>query len=71
MSARVQCENCEFLWYGATAAHGLSILGHCPRCGGGLKFRDQPGERSAAPAGAVASDLEPAQVLGMPHGWGR
>jgi hypothetical protein len=68
--ARVNCENCEFLWYGATAAHGLSIIGHCPRCGGGLHFCDQPGDASA-PAATVAPDLEPAHVLGRPQGWDR
>jgi hypothetical protein len=76
--ARVQCANCEFLWYGATAAHGLSIIGHCPRCGGSLQFRDEPSGASIVAAAPVALDLEPAQVdlepaqvLGTPQTWGR
>jgi NAD-dependent SIR2 family protein deacetylase len=69
--ARVQCEKCEFCWYGATAAHGLSIIGHCPRCGGGLHFRDEPGGPSVVAAGPAALDLEPAQVLGTPKTWAR
>jgi NAD-dependent SIR2 family protein deacetylase len=75
-AARVQCETCEFLWYGATAAHGLSIIGHCPRCGGSLQFREEPGSSSAVAAGPATLDpepahLEPAQVLGAPQTWNR
>jgi hypothetical protein len=31
---RVRCRQCDFRWYGEIAAHGLSVLGSCPRCGG-------------------------------------
>ena len=83
--ARVLCEECGFLWYGATAAHGLSIIGHCPRCGGSLSFRDHSGApaegasadpvvhmpRAAVHAEESRLDLEPAHVLGTPQSWAR
>jgi hypothetical protein len=69
--ARVLCEDCGFLWYGATAVHGLSIIGHCPRCGGSLHFRDEPNGSSDVVAGAVDEMLDPAKVLGTPQSWDR
>jgi hypothetical protein len=66
--ARVRCQGCEFLWYGTIAAHGLSVIGSCPRCGGALEFRE-----SAAPAGApvgeapgALDEVQPWRVLGVP-----
>ena len=66
--ALASCEDCGREWHGATAAHGLSVLGHCPRCNGThLTFRD------AAATGTVpetaSSALEPWQVLGTPTSW--
>ena len=75
--ARVLCDGCGFLWYGATAAHGLSIIGHCPRCGGNLHFRDEPAGSADVVAGQVDERpepgqlVEPAQVLGAPQTWDR
>jgi hypothetical protein len=66
---RVRCRDCEFAWYGATAAHGLRLVGSCPRCSGQLEFLadDEPD--------AVASDdlagVAPAAVLGTPLSWAR
>jgi hypothetical protein len=39
--ARVSCLDCGFRWYGLTAAHGLSIIGCCPRCSGELAFSER------------------------------
>jgi hypothetical protein len=62
-SPRVRCGGCAFEWFGPTAAHGLQIVGTCPRCGGVLEFLvpvedDDP----------VAEDQRaPASVLGTPQ----
>jgi hypothetical protein len=56
--ARVVCGDCQFVWYGLTAAHGLSIIGRCPRCGGGLHFRD---EFPTAPRSDVGTAPEPVE----------
>ena len=63
---RVRCKDCEFAWYGQATAHGLSVLGHCPRCGGELIFTE-PG-LPEAPAEGEREDLvaEPSRVLGLP-----
>jgi hypothetical protein len=64
--ALVWCEDCRFEWYGPTAAHGLSVLGSCSRCGGRLSFAadelPQPGE-------VAERELQPWQVLGAPTSW--
>jgi hypothetical protein len=67
-SARVRCGDCEFAWYGRATAHGLAVLGHCPRCGGELIFTE-PGP-PAPPAETASEDLEaePSRVLGLPTG---
>ena len=70
LSPRVRCESCDFAWYGATAAHGLSVVGTCPRCGGSLHFLAE----SDAGAPEVTEHLEgvdPASVLGNPTTWAR
>jgi hypothetical protein len=74
---RVSCATCAHGWFGTTAAHGLAVLGHCPRCGGELTFR-RPAP-SVAPAslnvdGESSADLTPSsvqpwQVLGTPTTW--
>jgi hypothetical protein len=63
---RVRCQQCEFAWYGRATAHGLAVLGHCPRCGGELIF-SEPGP-PAAPPERESEDLgaEPSRVLGLP-----
>jgi hypothetical protein len=63
----VSCTACGFAWYGRTAAHGLSVIGRCPRCRGALDFHGGGVE----PAGAEPpeSDLQPWQVLGAPTSW--
>ena len=68
--ARVSCQDCGRSWFGPTAAHGLSVLGQCPRCGGSLRFRDEPAE-DAVGAGASAEPelVQPWQVLGTPSSW--
>ncbi len=62
----VHCTDCGFAWYGRTAAHGLSVIGRCSRCGGSLQFHGevQAPERADANAG-----LQPWQVLGPPTSW--
>lgn len=74
---RVTCATCGRGWFGTTAAHGLAVLGHCPRCGGELAFsRPAPVAVTATldvdpecKADATPSSLEPWQVLGTPTTW--
>jgi hypothetical protein len=73
---RVSCEDCGFRWFGPTAVHGLSVIGHCPRCGGTLAFHEQLAvvgvarrEQELEDIDERASDLQPWQVLGMPTSW--
>jgi len=40
--AIVTCTECEFEWFGPTAAHALRLVGSCPRCHGALAFNDEP-----------------------------
>jgi hypothetical protein len=70
---RVFCQDCRFQWFGATAAHGLSVIGHCPRCGGVLHFREHSASESVGDDGRSQDDpnLEPWQVLGRPHSWSK
>lgn len=81
-SPRVRCGGCHFAWFGATAAHGLRIVGSCPRCGGALEFlvaddddaeADAPGDPAAAEGAASERlrALHPAAVLGTPTSWAR
>ena len=68
---RVRCSGCDFRWYGAIAAHGLSVLGRCPKCGGELQFRSDAlaGDRAptASDAAAQRDARQPWQVLGVPQ----
>jgi hypothetical protein len=69
---RVRCHDCDFAWYGATAAHGLHVVGSCTRCGGELDFLTQ--EEPTVPAPPVPARLaamSPASVLGTPTSWAR
>jgi len=70
---RVRCGACSFAWFGATAAHGLRIVGGCPRCGGELEFLgdEERDEADVARADRVASAASPASVLGTPLSWDR
>ncbi len=64
----VSCMGCGFAWYGRTSAHGLSVIGRCPRCAGELRFH---GEAAAVETTDVAEpDVAPWRVLGMPTSWG-
>jgi len=67
---RVRCKDCDFVWFGKDAAHGLSVLGHCSRCGGELSFEGMT-ERFARPAAleADSGDSKPSRVLGLPSTW--
>ena len=67
-SPRVRCDSCAFEWFGATVAHGLRIVGSCPRCSGSLTFLD--GDGGAAPDERTM-DIAPAAVLGTPTSWDR
>jgi hypothetical protein len=78
MDARVRCEGCDFAWYGADSAHGLSVLGRCPRCGAALEFLEpaqssqQPSrfKRPAPdPSEPEPSAPEPSRILGVPRSW--
>lgn len=72
-SPRVRCADCEFAWYGATAADGLRVVGACTRCGGHLEFRDEaePEPAAAAPVSDRLAGVSPASVLGLPNSWAR
>jgi hypothetical protein len=70
-SPRVRCGGCAFEWFGATAAHGLRIVGSCPKCGGGLDFLVAEEEERATPASDALHKLAPAAVLGRPMSWAR
>ena len=62
------CTACSFAWHSATMAHGLRIIGSCPRCGGELAFAADAGEPGGpAPAPDPDADLPPHAVLGIPR----
>jgi hypothetical protein len=66
----VCCRQCGFQWFGPTAAHGLSVLGSCSRCGGELRFRaGEPLDADAGEPDAHHAELQPWQVLGAPTSW--
>ena len=73
LDPRVRCSGCSFAWYGATAAHGLRIVGSCPRCGGELEFLADPArdEADVERADRIAMSRAPALVLGTPTSWDR
>ncbi len=62
---RVTCTDCEFEWYGPTAAHALRTVGACTRCRGQLRFHDEP----ALPdiVDEPADDVPAHLVLGSPR----
>jgi hypothetical protein len=70
-SPRVRCGGCAFEWFSATSAHGLRIVGTCPRCGGALDFLG-PAEDDDTPdvtghvMPTVVDTRAPATVLGKP-----
>jgi hypothetical protein len=69
---RVRCRDCDFAWYGATAAHGLRLIGTCSRCDGELDFLTQEEAPATAPAlPERLAGLSPAAVLGTPLSWAR
>jgi hypothetical protein len=69
-TARVRCRECEYAWFGRSAAHGLAILGHCPRCQGELRFVRKPAPDRLPLAEPTMRDVLPSRVLGLPVTWG-
>ena len=70
--ALVWCDDCAFEWHGTISAHGLRVIGHCPRCQGALRFRDEPGSIARLEdRPGRAGELQPWQVLGTPSSWAR
>lgn len=66
----VRCSSCEFAWNSAAMAEGLRLLGSCPKCGGGLEFRQEPaGDRGPLLSVPRATRLvsAPHLVLGIPR----
>lgn len=61
--ARVTCTECEFEWFGETAAHALHMVGSCPRCRGVLRF----GDESSAPILEPIANVPAHLVLGNPR----
>jgi hypothetical protein len=68
---RVRCRDCDFAWYGATAAHGLRVMGGCTRCGGELDFFTDDEPTTALPVTERLAGVSPAAVLGLPTSWSR
>ena len=61
---KVTCTECSFEWFGDTAAHGLRTVGACTRCGGKLRFAEEPSlPVLIEPAANVPAHL----VLGAPR----
>ncbi|HEX4107991.1 MAG TPA: hypothetical protein VHX88_07640 [Solirubrobacteraceae bacterium] len=69
---RVRCGGCGFRWFGVIAAHGLSVLGACPRCGGELEFREHAGvpDEDELESRSELAGLQPWEVLGVPSAGG-
>jgi len=65
---RVQCDDCCFAWYGASAADGLRVVGACPKCGGHLEFLVADELDEVDDYDNLAS-VSPASVLGLPTSW--
>jgi hypothetical protein len=63
----VHCPGCDRDWFGATTAHGLRILGRCPRCDAELEFHcdDAPPPEPEAADERLAG-VAPSAVLGRP-----
>jgi hypothetical protein len=66
---RVQCDDCRFAWYGASASDGLRVVGTCPKCGGGLSFLATDAPTSAFAISDRLAAVSPAAVLGLPTTW--
>jgi hypothetical protein len=71
-SPRVRCDGCSFEWFGRITAHGLRVVGTCPRCGGVLDFLSEEIEEEFAPAPdftghQLGDSVSPALVLGLPR----
>jgi transcription initiation factor IIE alpha subunit len=65
---RVRCGSCHHAWYGPTTAHGLRLLGECPRCGGELEFLtpEEPAEARMEMTDELRA-ASPATILGLPR----
>ena len=61
---KVTCTECDFEWFGATAAHALRTVGMCTRCRGKLHFHD---EATLPPMAEPVSDVPAHLVLGSPR----
>lgn len=60
----VECRACEKRWYSDAMAHGLALLGSCPRCGGEIVVHRE----AAAPAERRFTHTDaPERVLGRPR----
>ena len=68
---RVQCDDCCFAWYGASAADGLRVVGQCPKCGGHLEFLASDAPASEFAMSDKLATVSPAAVLGLPTSWAR
>ena len=66
---RVQCDDCRFAWYGASASDGLRVVGECPKCSGRLSFLAADAPASAFAINDRLAAVSPAAVLGLPTRW--
>ena len=62
--AKVTCLECEFEWFGPTAAHALRLVGSCTRCRGQLHFNEEDGLPAIL---EPATDVPAHLVLGNPR----
>jgi hypothetical protein len=63
----VRCKGCGFRWNTPAMAHGLRVLGSCPKCKGELEFGARGLPEAAGPADAPAGPDAPHLVLGIPR----
>ncbi len=70
-AALAWCEGCGFEWHGRISVDGLRVIGHCPRCNGTVRFRDDPASAGRLEDRQPQGDVQPWQVLGTPSSWDR
>jgi hypothetical protein len=67
MEPRVRCLDCEFAWHSSSMAHGLALLGSCPRCGGELSFAPDARMDDDEDDARGPESSAPHRVLGLPR----
>ena len=65
-SPLVHCPGCDRDWFGATTAHGLRLLGRCPRCDAELEFHCEDAPPPEPTVDDQLAGVAPSAVLGLP-----